>query len=407
MTLAPVGRAIRNLIAALALSVLAAPAVADIEPQDTWTGAATFLGAAGGAALGFSLGGLSRPLDASRVTPFLRWGGVGTAFGAVLGHAIGRASVEETPPEPGLRPPPTREAAACVGILAGELAGFGVGALVNRPVDRNSRPVWAAIPLGAVVGGVAAWLMPPPAFLAAPGRRSLRGAALDREMNRMEPLIAVGPAAQKALSGAEQDRMRPEPARPASDQPRLDALRFALLKPETERQIALSQPALTIAPVPDILAPLPPPALLVSLARSMLSLSLLEGAALGGAGGGAIGGAPSGFYERIGLGTMLGALAGWSASASLTGSWTEPAVDAKVDFHDAIDQAHRTSGVLIGGLVGTVLGAAAGGVIHNLSPDTSRSGIADAALIGNVVGLFTGFLFSASRAELALGSTAP
>jgi len=387
----------RAAVMTLGLALLQS-ARADVTPQDTYVGTATVLGVVGGTALGLSLGGLSRPESGSRVTPFLRWGSVGAVFGGVLGHAIGASAVEATPEEPGLTSRPTREATACAGTLIGELVGFGIGAVLGRPVARNSREVWAAIPLGGVVGAAAGWLMKPPAFLAAPPRQARRDMALAGEMNRMEPLVAVGPQAAAVLAEAEEGRVRPDPARPAGDQPRLDALRNSLLRPEAERLLPGSPDRLRIAPTPDILPSLEPPATLVTLARSLLSLALLEGAALGAAGGASLSGGDTGFYERLGIGGLIGALAGWSASASLTSAWTEPSVNARVDFSDAIDQAHHGSGVLVGGLVGTVVGAAAGAVLHNLTAGVDRTDIARSALVGNAAGLLAGFIFSASRA---------
>ena len=388
----------RELAAALTVVLASRAAGLELQPLDEYGAGWTFLGAMGGAAFGTVLGGLTRSDGASRVKPFLRWGAVGSLFGGVLGRevaadAVGRARADET-----VEPRPTRETNALLGTLAGELAGFGIGALQTRRVTRDSREVWAGVSLGALLGAAGGLLLPAPKFLAPPSTRSAARREQDEEQRRVIAAQGPSPDAAGYASRAESDRLRTLPYAPAGSPGASASLRDALMLPEDERMVREgSLPLLRHEPAPMILPDLPPDGRLVALGRSVLTLGLLEGAVLGAAAGGAVTGEAGGYYARLATGAGVGALAGWSATAALAQPWTDRS-QGWTDAGEGFEQGRRTGTVLIGGMIGTLLGAGAGASIHNGSPASfTRTDIALSALAGNLTGLLAGYLFTAPR----------
>lgn len=374
----------------LALASVSAPprpaAAMEIHPQDAYIGGTTVLGALGGATLGVALGGLARSDGGSRVTPFVRWGGVGAGLGALLGWEVGRATVDRNrDPRPDVPTEPTREVTACVGALTGELVGLGIASLISRPVNRDNRNVWAGISIGALVGAAGGFLVTPLRGLAPPrsGSRAQRARAI--EQRTIEPLLPVAP-------GAPTERMAVDPLEPALTARQTRDLATALLEPESERLSDVPPPIMHERPG-LILPHLPPPPELVTIARSVTVLSLLEGAALGAAVGGAMSPDEDGADTRLGLGAGLGALAGWSLASAMSRPWLAGS-DGGWGTDEGLEDGRRASATFAGGLLGALAGGAAGLVVRSVSPSTGRDAVAFASLGGNAAGMLLGWLIS-------------
>lgn len=368
----------------------------DIHPQDEYVAACTFLGGMGGAALGVSLGGLSRPAGGSRVTPFLRYGSLGMLFGAVLGHEIGANAVEASRAAGDFPPPATREATGCLGALAGELVGFGIGVAVaapSGPLSLDNREIWAGISLGAVVGAASGFLMRPVRLLVPPPPRSRTQARLRIEQEQIEPLLPLGEEGRNVLRGEEGPRAAAGRVEPAMPPAALERLGNELLQPEGER-LAGAMPHLRNEPAPLILPNLEPPPALAAMARSAMTMGLLEGAVLGAAAGGAASGGSGRFASGLAAGGGVGALAGLSAVAALTDPWTDPKRLGQTGVREGFEEGRRTSGVLAGGMVGALIGGAAGAVIYNTTHSFDRGDVSLCALGGNLAGLLTGYLLT-------------
>ncbi|MEK7477251.1 MAG: hypothetical protein AAB152_16625 [Candidatus Coatesbacteria bacterium] len=387
-----------GLAAALVGAPLAPTAVAmDIQPQDEYVAGCTFLGGMGGAALGVSLGGLSRPLTSSRVTPFLRYGSLGALFGSILGYEIGTSAVESSRAAGDVPPPAMRETTACLGALAGELVGLGLGALVSRPaghVNRDTREVWAGISLGAVVGAAGGFLMQPVRLLVPPAPRSARDVRVRREQERIEPILPVAGESKDLLAHENDPRLPPEAVAPGLTPAGVERLSNQLLQPESER-LTGAIPRLRNDPVAPILPDLQPPAVLVTMARSTLVIGLLEGAAIGMAAAGSLNGESRGFLGRLAGGGAVGALGGMSAAAALSRPWLDPKRIGQTGVEEGLADGKRTSGVMAGGILGTLLGGAIGAVLHNTTTGIDRADISLCALGGNAAGLLVGTLLTA------------
>ena len=381
------------LLLAAGLLLPAAPATAEVHPQTSYLALTTIMGAAGGGALGASLGGLSRNTTESDIRPFLRWGSAGGVLGGILGRAVGMDLISRSRGHGTAPTTSSREIGACLGALIGEAAGLGLSSALHQPVSRDSREVWAGIALGAVVGAAAGYLLPPMSFLAPPPEASDQQRAENRQRRRIDPRVPGdegGRFAPLPDSGAMPDRDPGQTARLAGSLLALE--QHQLLEPRriTPRD---SAPLLTSDLTPERVS---------SLAASVMNLCLLEGALLGGALGAVVGGRDADLSERIALGGSIGLVAGWSTASAMTRPWKEgerlergrPARFA--DLSESLREGREFSGVLLGGLLGTVAGGAVGAVLANSLDDYGDREIAGAALGGNVLGLFLGRVLTRS-----------
>lgn len=380
------------LLLAAGLLLPAGAAAVEVHPQTSYLVVTTFMGAAGGGLLGASLGGISRNTGESDVRPFLRWGAAGAVIGGVLGRAVGLDLVNRTRDAGDVPSPSSREAGSCLGAVVGEAAGFALSAALHQPVSRDSREIWAGIALGAFVGAAAGYLLPPMPFLAPPPEASHLEEEKARQRRRMEPLI---PEERRSLGAS--SAFAPHAAaapREAHDPDRIERLSGALLELEENRFIGEGR----LQPLEQqpLLASSPPPEKVSALAASVMNLCLLEGALLGGALGATVGGRDDDLYERVTIGCALGIVAGWSTASAVTRPWRAgESLDRNgsrlfSDMSADLTEGREFSGILIGGLIGTVAGGALGAVLANSTDDFGDRAIAGTLLGGNVLGLVLG-----------------
>jgi len=388
---------------AVTVALLAAPfapavEAMEIHPQDEYVAGCTFLGGMGGAALGVALGGLSRPISGSPVTPFLRYGSIGAVFGSVLGYEIGTSAVEVSRAAGNVPPPATRETTACLGALAGELAGLGIGALVSRPagqVSRNTREVWAGISLGALVGAAGGFLMRPVRLLVPPPPRSARDIANQLERERIEPLLPAGEDSQALLRSEYEGRLPPARITPDLPPAAVERLASQLRQPESEL-LTGAIPRLHNEPTPIILPDLEPRPALVAMSQSTFVIAMLEGAAIGMAAAGSLNGDSHGYLSRLAGGAAVGTLGGMSAAAALSRPWLDPKRAGQTGVEEGLAVGRRTSGIMAGGILGTIVGGAVGAALHNTTHGFERENIALCALGGNAAGLLIVSLLTSS-----------
>ncbi len=392
LTVSAVSSAIsRALPMAAAFMIVIGPATAsDVRPQQTYVFATTFAGAAGGALLGASLGGLSRNRQNSRVKPFLRWGAAGAALGIVLGRTIGLDLVDRSR-EIGdtAHPSSSRETGALLGTILGEAVGFGIVSALHQPVTRDSREIWAGIALGACIGAAAGYLLPPMSFLAPPPAKSRRELESEKEMHTMEPPAGLTSAGADFIQRTRPAKTSPRP-RMATRAP-LDTF----LGPEQEHVLKPEpfHPSKERPLVPAITGPTS----IRSLSRSVTNLGLLEGALLGGAIGASVGGNSADLGERIVISSTLGLLAGWSATSAITRPWRAAENGDFLDMSDALGQGRRLSGLLAGGLIGTLVGGAVGAILINSVDSFDQVDVGRSMLAGNVAGLIVGRILTSGE----------
>ncbi len=377
----------KRLLPAIAgLLMLARPAgPAELTPRDYYTAIFTGLGAAGGTALGLSLAGISRFPGSADTGAYTRWGALGAAFGAILGHEIGDTSIDAPSDIVGRRPVSTRESNACLGALAGQLAGLGLAAILTKPVNGDNKDVWSAIALGTFAGAAAAWFLPPVPFITLPPDRSERQSAVEREASRLEAGPGTSGEAGTYTSKTESlpiQQVPPDrPALPASKQGKLNML---LLTPENDRLLQSSRPVFP-AEKPGPAAILPPmggsgaPA----PAGAAVVLGALAGGLLGATAGAALPGPDRDMLARIGVGGGAGLLGGWALSVLLTDQEGE---------NEAREAGRMVSITSAGGLVGGVLGIATGAVMMNSRKNFKPIGVGQASLIGTGAGLLAGLV---------------
>jgi hypothetical protein len=345
----------------------------EVAPRDAYILTHTILGAAGGAALGAAAGGLSRPDNGNLVTPFLRWGAWGMAFGAVAGTEVGLTTVGQPSDVPGLAPPPSREAGACLGALVGELAGLGAGSLAAHGASRKSDSVWAGVALGALLGAGVGYLVPPRAFIPIPPPVSESGRSLIREQGELVPLVPVPAHAARAMAEAESGAITGEQIRPTGGTRAAGDLDASVSTPPASRTY------------PGIV-PVEPPA------RPMQVMAMLEGIMLGGSLAASMPGDNTKFWSRASIGGGIGMLAGLSAGSALVRSWNRE--NGYIDSGESMRQGTSTTGTIAGGLLGTILGAATGAALRNSVDGFGNEDAARCAVAGNLTGLFVGYLLS-------------
>jgi hypothetical protein len=386
---------LKPILLAAAVAFVAAPVAGmEVEPADVYVATTTVLGAAGGALVGAALGGISRTGSASSVRPYLRWGALGATFGTVLGYDLGRNLASQPRERDDLPPPPTREAGACVGAILGEGLGFAAAAAImsasNSSMTRNSKEMWTGVSVGALSGAATGFLMKPVHLLPPPASRSRGRLAKIRASRTLEPLVPITPEARELMRDAEPVREKtPEPS-PPQTRSQLQDLEVALLEPEQETGLKTPEPLGPLGGREILLAPPLPSREAAVQSRSVLLLGQVAGLVLGAAAGGSVGGNTGGFYERVALGGSIGVLAGWSATSALGRSWKSPEPGTFNDASDITAQGTRASGTLAGGLIGAALGGVIGAVLQGSNDKFDRTAIAQAILVGDLLGLFAG-----------------
>jgi hypothetical protein len=135
------------------------------------------------------------------------------------------------------------------------------------------------------------------------------------------------------------------------------------------------------------------------MAHSTLTIGLIEGAVLGAAIAGALNGNAGGFYARLAGGGAVGALGGMSASAALSDPWLDTKRLGQTGVGEGLEQGRRISGIMAGGILGTLIGGAAGAVLHNAERNFGRGDVSLCALGGNAAGLLVGYLLNAPKSS--------
>lgn len=355
------------------LLLIGRPAIsAEFQPADYYSAAFTVLGSVGGAALGASIAGLSRPTGSSSVRPFMQWGSVGAVTGAMLGRDLAHFSLDSESDIPGPKPVSTREANACLGALGGQLAGYAMVAVINDPIHRNDRTVWAGVALGTLAGAAIGYFLPPIPLLTLPPEQSRKERIHEINTTQLEPLIPVGKDAAVYLSASESvPATNLSPTRPFLPASKLTKLDTILMTPENDRMIDSYSPVFPIEP------PTKTKPVLASLNSTQnvdtapaMQLTALAGFCLGSAFGASMGGSRNVMMTRMGVVGAAGMVGGWAyARSELSPS------------RGMTDEELEEIGIFLSNtsawtIAGTMIGIGSGAVFRNNFKDF---GISDAA----------------------------
>ena len=334
---------------------------AEFEPSDYYTAAYTILGSAGGAVLGASLAGLSRPTSSSTVRPFMQWGAVGAVAGGALGRDLAQFSLSQKSDIPGPKPVSTREANACLGALGGQLAGYAIVAAVNNPISVNDRTVWAGIALGTLLGSAIGYILPPFRFFSLPPEQSKKARLFEARSTRVEPLIPASPEASRFVSAAEAVPRAGLPATrpflPASKLVKLDSM---ITSPENDRILKSYRPVF-----PEVDPSKTPPSngqvgeSGIAPASPAVQLASLAGFCLGASAGASLGGSRDKMQARIGVGGAAGLLGGWMLARSALSP-------AKIMSVEETEQTGRLLSMTSAWTIaGTMMGIGSGAIFRN------------------------------------------
>ena len=334
---------------------------AEFQPSDYYTTAFTFLGSVGGAVLGASIAGLSRPTGSSAVRPFMQWGAAGSVAGALLGRDLAQFSLEQDTDMPGPKRVSTPEANACLGALGGQLAGYVIVAVANDPIHRDDRTVWAGIALGTLVGSAVGYFLPPIPLITLPPEQSRRERALEINSSRMEPLIPAGGEAPGIISGAEAVPAESlPPTRPFLPESKLVKLDSLLQAPENDRDMAHYRPVFPNGSPAEAHPLVSPRAKADHLDTAPpIQLAALAGFCLGSAGGASLGGSRSVMFTRLGVGGAAGLVGGWAYARSALSP------DRNLSNEEMDDMGHFLSMASAWTIAGTMVGIGSGAVFRN------------------------------------------
>ena len=346
----------------------------EFQPSDYYTAAFTFLGSAGGAVLGTSIAGLSRPTGSSTVRPFMQWGAVGALVGGTLGRDIAQFSLETDTDLPGPKPVSTREANACLGALGGQLAGYAVIAIIDQRISRNDRTIWASVALGTLLGSAIGYFLPPIQLITIPPEQSRKDRTHEDRITRLEPLIPLGNEAKGVMTGAESIPVESlPPARPFLPASKLTKLDHMLMTPENNRLMDSYQPVFP-RESPASVKPLVSPMAKTGESNSApaAQLTALAGFCIGASGGASMGGSRTEMLTRLGVCGAGGLVGGWA----LAHSTLNPA--RAISNEELEDTGNLFSMSSAWTIAGTMLGIGSGAVFRNNFKDF---GITDAARV--------------------------